>query len=247
MSNKNYKIYKCGGCVRDALLGIKSKDIDYSFVFEQIDESKTPQEYYQIMKDILIQRGIKIHVEKPDCYTIRGFDGKEDVDFVMARKESYPNPNSRIPKVEMGTLYDDLQRRDFTLNAMAEDESGNIIDFFNGRQDLHARVLKCPIDANTSFNDDPLRMLRALRFAITKGFKISASIDDVISGDQDMWDKFDRVVSRERVREEIQKMFKHDTTNSMKLLVELDEFSDINILERIFKDDFWMEITNKKR
>lgn len=243
---EKYKLYKCGGCVRDALLGIKSKDIDYSFVFEDIDYSKTPQEYYEMMKSILIQRGIKIHTEKPDCYTIRGFDGKEDVDFVMARKESYPNPNSRIPRVEMGTLYDDLERRDFTLNALAEDDCGNLIDHFNGVEHLKQGILKCPVDAKTSFNDDPLRMLRALRFTITKGFRMDSDIDEVISTDTEMWDKFARVVKGERVRDELTKMFKYNTIHSMMLLTELDSFSDINILERLFRDDTWLEVTNKK-
>ena len=244
---EKFKLYKIGGVIRDQLMGVKSKDIDYTFVFENIDPKITPQEYFAKMKDCLIQMGVTIWQERPDCYTIRGNNGSDDMDYVLARKESYPDPNSRIPVVEMGTLYDDQIRRDYNLNTIAEDDCGNLIDPFNGQEDIKNKILRCPIDAKTSFNDDPLRMLRALRFAITKGFKISDDINEVMTEDEVMWDKFDRVVSRERVREEIQKMFKYDTVSSMKLLVELDNFSDINILERIFKDDMWMEITNKKR
>lgn len=242
-----YKLYKVGGCIRDQYLGVKSKDIDYSFVFEEIDPNKTPEEYYKLMRQLLEEDGIKIYTEKPECYTILGRRGDEDVDFVMARKETYPDPTTRIPKVEMGTLYDDLERRDFTINAMAEDDCGNLIDPFNGLKDLNRRILRCPIDAKTSFNDDPLRMLRAIRFAITKNFSISDDIDDVMSQDVAMWDKFKTVVSRERIRDEIYKMMKHDTVKTVRLINDLDMFSNINILERIFENDLWLEPTNKKR
>lgn len=244
---KEFELYKIGGVIRDKLMGIKSKDIDYTFVFKNIDPKIKPEEYFNRMKKCLIQMGVTIWQERPDCYTIRGNNGQEDVDYVLARKETYPDTTSRIPIVQMGTLYDDQLRRDFRINTIAEDESGNLIDPFDGIKDIKNKILRCPIDAKTSFNDDPLRMLRALRFAITKGFIISADIDDVICQDVAMWDKFKTVVSRERIRDEIYKMMKHDTVNTMKLLNEIDMFSDINILERIFENDLWLEPTNKKR
>jgi poly(A) polymerase len=246
---EHYFLYKVGGYIRDRLLGIESKDIDYAFVFSDdvLEADANPEFYYELMKTILVSDGIKIYTEKPECFTVRGKYGNLDVDFVMARKETYDDPNSRIPTVKMGTLYDDLRRRDFTLNAIAEDEEGNIIDPFNGQSALKMGLLRCPVDAKTSFNDDPLRMLRALRFCVTKNFRMSGDILKVIRHDKDMWDKFAVVVSQERIREEVNKMFKHDTIRSIMILNDLENSSGLNIFKRIFGEEIWLKPTNEKR
>lgn len=241
--DKQFKIYKVGGCVRDSLLGLKSKDIDYSFIFEEIDRNITPDEYFIKMENILKSIGVEIFQLRPDCFTIRGRLNGESVDYVMGRKETYPNTESRIPVVEMGDLYEELRRRDFTVNAIAEDEDGNLIDPFNGVKDIKDKILKCPIDAKTSFNDDPLRMLRALRFAITKGFKMSSEVSMVILADEDMWEKFSKVVSQERIREEVFKMFKHDTIETIDLLCTFQMNSPINVMEKIFANGMWLKPT----
>jgi tRNA nucleotidyltransferase/poly(A) polymerase len=242
-----FKLYKIGGCVRDKLMGVKSKDIDYVFVFQEIDKNVTPENYFLRMEKCLLEMGVKIHITKPDCFTIRGKFNDEDVDYVMARKESYPNPESRIPIVEMGDLYADQLRRDFTCNAIAEDEDGLLIDPFGGQADLRKGILRCPISAQTSFNDDPLRMLRALRFSITKNFTMDASIERVILKDQEMWVKFINVVSEERIREEVYKMFKHDTIKTLRLLSDLEKLTNISVLKYIFGENMWLEPTTKKR
>ena len=244
---EKFKLYKIGGCVRDKLLGIPSKDIDYAFVFEDINKKITPNEYFLIMKECLLNIGVSIYQERPDCFTIRGKLKDEDVDFVMARKESYPDFTSRIPIVEMGTLYDDQQRRDFTLNSIAEDEDGNIIDPFDGQGALRLNILRCPTDAKTSFNDDPLRMLRALRFSITKGFRMNQDILKVIHHDKDMWKKFSVVVSQERIREEVYKMFNYNTIEAINLLTSINQLASVNILNKIFGEELWLKPTNEKR
>ena len=250
---KYYKLYICGGYVRDSLLGIKSKDIDFSFEFSEEFVEKFKDEpvsgFYETMNKILEKEGFEIFLETPKAFTTRAkfpsnhvFSGLT-ADFVLCRKESYPDPDTRIPKVEIGTLFDDLQRRDFTVNAIAEDEDGNLIDPFNGVKDVKDKILKCPIDAKTSFNDDPLRMLRALRFAITKGFKMSSEVGMVIMADEGMWEKFSKVVSQERVREEVFKMFKHDTVETLSLLLTLQTYSPINVMEKIFANGMWLKPT----
>lgn len=244
---ENYKLYKVGGIIRDGLLGIPSKDIDYSFIFEDIDLSVTADEYFIKMKNILIEKGVIIYQERPDCFTIRGRLDLEDVDFVMGRRETYPHSDSRIPEVVIGNLYDELARRDFTMNAIAEDEDGNLIDPFNGIQDIRDKILRCPIDAKTSFNDDPLRMLRALRFSITKGFGIPRDIADVINEDTDLWSKFSKVVSQERIREEVCKMMKHDSIGTIRLLSSFDDKSSLPILEKIFAEGMWLKPTTEKK
>lgn len=244
---ENYKLYKVGGIIRDGLLGIPSKDIDYSFIFEDIDLSVTADEYFIKMKNILIEKGVTIYQERPDCFTIRGRLDSEDVDFVMGRRETYPHSDSRIPEVVIGNLYDELARRDFTMNAIAQDEDGNLIDPFNGQKDIQDKIIRCPIDAETSFNDDPLRMLRALRFSITKGFGIPRDITDVINEDTDLWSKFSKVVSQERIREEVCKMMKHDSIGTIRLLSSFDDKSSLPILEKIFAEGMWLKPTTEKK
>lgn len=244
---EKFKLYRIGGCVRDKILGIKSKDIDYAFVFEDIDKKITPNEYFLKMEQCLIEMGVEIHVTKPDCFTIRGRFNGEDVDYVMSRKETYPNINSRIPLVEMGNLYDDQMRRDFTMNAIAEDEDGNLIDPFNGVDAINRRRIECPVSPSVSFNDDPLRMLRALRFSVTKDFALDVSIYEVIIKDIQMWEHFSRVVSEERIREELFKMFKHDSVQTMRLLIDLDDNSSVDIFGKILGDTMWLKPTTEKR
>ena len=253
MLNKNYKLYKVGGAIRDQIMGIPSKDIDYIFEFkkyfiQQYSYNKADWFYGQ-MNDILKEDGFEIFLETPEAFTTRArfpighqFEGLT-ADFVMARKESYPNKDTRMPVVEIGTLYDDQLRRDFTVNTIAEDEYGNLIDPFNGISDIKEGVLKCPIDAETSFNDDPLRVLRLFRFALTKNFIISADCANAVHNDK-MWVKFDKVVSRERVREELQKMFKFDSMGAIQLLHTINRKILKNI---VFKDDLWLKPTFEKR
>ena len=254
---KTYNLYEVGGCVRDRLLGLKSKDIDYSFEFTE--ESREHMKdwsvvaHYGRMNAILRAEGFDIFLMTKDCFTTRARFPKDHkhsnltADFVMCRKETYPHSDSRKPEVEVGTLFDDLRRRDFTMNAIAEDDDGNLIDPFNGIQDIRDKIIRCPIDAETSFNDDPLRMLRALRFSITKGFSITGDISKVIKNDVEMWSKFSKVVSQERIREEIYKMMKHDTVGTIRTLKWYDEKSTHHILEKIFAEGMWLKPTTEKK
>jgi tRNA nucleotidyltransferase/poly(A) polymerase len=134
------------------------------------------------MEKWMTDQGFTIFLSVPEMFTIRAkFPtdhkfAKLDADFVMARKEVGYIEGTRRPILELGTLEDDLMRRDFTLNAMAEDVDGNIIDLFNGQEDLQMKLLRTPLDAKITMMDDPLRILRAIRFSITKGFLIHHTI-----------------------------------------------------------------------
>lgn len=229
---EKFELYEVGGCVRDELLGIKSKDIDYSFVFKEIDNNLTPEDYFIKMKNCLIEIGVTIYQERPDCFTIRGKLNNKDVDFVMARKEIYSNPKSRIPIVEMGTLYDDQCRRDFTVNSIAKDFDGNIIDLFDGVKDLNDGILRTPTDAVTSLHADPLRILRAFRFKITKHLVFSDDLSNAICNFE-----VERLelVSTERVREELFKMFKHCTIRSLNLFYWLRN-NNYDLFKNIFDE-----------
>lgn len=217
-----FKMYEVGGCVRDEILGLKSKDIDYVVVPNEtlLEKYKTAHEMFVVLESHLSSEGFEIFLSTPNCFTIRakfpkGHKYQGVADFVLARKEVGYIPGTRTPIVIPGTLYDDLERRDFTLNALAKDEDGTIIDFFNGRKDLEDRALRTPLETDVTFNDDPLRILRAIRFSITKGFTLRY-LDYHISNYN--YETKMKVVSSERIREELYKCFKHDTMSTLDIL-----------------------------
>lgn len=218
-----FTFYEVGGKVRDEILGLESKDVDYVAVpgDELIEKIETAQEMFDLLEDYLNKEKFNIFLITRDCFTIRakfpeGHKYQGVADFVMARKEIGYIKGTRTPIVVPGTLYDDLERRDFTLNALAKDENGKIIDYFDGLTDLKRGVLRTPLDVKVTFNDDPLRILRAIRFCITKGFWIGAHMDGVIQ-DYD-YENGMSVVSAERIREELFKCFKFDTLKTLKTL-----------------------------
>jgi tRNA nucleotidyltransferase/poly(A) polymerase len=238
------KLYKVGGAVRDKILGVKTKDIDFTFVLDNLD--KTVEEGFQEMKSWMENEGFTIFLSVPEMFTIRAkfpkghkFEGL-DADFVMARKEIGYEEGTRRPILELGTLEDDLVRRDFTVNAMAEDEDGNIIDLFNGMDHLKFKILITPLDTNITMSDDPLRLIRALRFSITKDFRISNDIWNELNNFD--YDEKMGVVSIERIREELLKCFKHDT---LKTLNKLNEFKYLR--DYVFKNNLlWLKPTFEK-
>ena len=234
---KTYKEYLVGGAVRDEILGLNPKDLDYVFVFDNLDEDKTAQDCFGDMYEIILKKG-DIFLSTPSCYTIRYKDKetKEVKDVVMARKEVGYIPGTRTPIIKPGTLYDDLERRDFTLNALAKDEDGTIIDYFEGLKDLEAGRLVTPLETKKTFDDDPLRILRAARFSITKGFKLGYIMDDIQEYD---YESKMGVVSTERIREELLKCFKYDTLKTLEML------DNIPRLKRyIFKNNLlWLKPT----
>lgn len=242
------KIFKVGGCVRDSLLGVKTKDIDFTFVLD--DLNKTVEEGFKEMEQWMTDQGFIIFLSVPEMFTIRAkFPtdhkfAKLDADFVMARKEVGYVEGTRRPILELGTLEDDLVRRDFTVNAMAEDEDGNIIDLFDCLWALENKILITPLDPTQTFLDDPLRMIRALRFSITKGFTISPNVWAAIFIPT-LINKLQQVVSGERIREEVLKMMKADTVATLRLLNEIDKIEP-KFIEAIFSQGLWLKPTFEK-
>jgi len=237
-------MYEVGGKVRDEILGLTSKDVDYTVVPSEdlLKDIGSPHTMFNILEGFLKEEGFEIFLVTPDCFTIRAKFPKNHkyqgvADFVMARKEIGYISGTRTPIVKPGTLYDDLERRDFTLNALAKDEDGTIIDYFNGIKDLNEGVLKTPLKTKETFNDDPLRILRAIRFSITKGFRITPNMAIVIEN-YNYEDKMD-VVSVERIREELFKCFKHNTLETLRVLSEFPTLKNY-----IFKDNIlWLKPT----
>lgn len=253
LQNKDamFTFFEVGGKVRDELIGLNSKDIDYVVVpdmeyvrMKLLD--KGIDTVYRMLIAYLEIEGYTIFLQTPKMFTVRAkfpighkYEGIT-ADFVLARKEVGYKEGTREPIVVPGSLFDDLQRRDFTVNAIAKSENGDIIDFYDGVRDLKEKILRTPISGNITFDDDPLRLLRAIRFHITKGFKIDEPIKDYITN-FDYRNKF-QVVSEERIREELYKCFHHDTLLTLKVL---NNFS--NLRDYIFTETYlWLKPTNEQ-
>lgn len=242
------QIFKVGGCVRDSILGIESKDIDFTFVLDNLD--RTVEEGFEIMTKWLEHKEFTIFLSTPEMFTIRAKFPKGDpneglvADFVLARKEVGYKEGTRQPILELGTLEDDLIRRDFTLNAMAVDYDGNIIDPFGGQEDLAKCLLRTPLDPHVTMMDDPLRILRALRFSITKGFCIDDSIWVAIHRKRNpqILEKLEKVVSAERIRDEVFKMMKHDTVKTLELFREVEDTLP-GFTSMVFGRGLWLKPT----
>lgn len=188
--------YAVGGVVRDMLLYRESKDIDIVVVGSGIELAKATAHK--------LSPKLKVNVYK-NFGTAQFTWNEELVEFVGARKESYDR-NSRKPHVEDGTLEDDLSRRDFTINALAValngSEKGQIIDRFNGLEDLSNKLIRTPLDPDITFSDDPLRMLRAIRFASQLRFQIVPETYEAIVRNAYRLE----IISKERIAEEMNKI-----------------------------------------
>ncbi len=212
--------YTVGGCIRDGLLGVKSKDIDFAIEAES----------YEAMRDDLISKGTIIWQERPEFFSIRGKHPEwGNADFTLCRKEGFYSDNRHPDSVEVGTIYDDLARRDFTVNAIARTEEGYFIDPHNGIGDLDNMLLRCVGNTEQRFYEDPLRILRAIRFHIVRGFTLSRDIR-IAFLDDELLQKI-KTVSLERIYEELKKCFDHDSWGTIQFL------STYSQLERaIFRD-----------
>ena len=222
------EMYLVGGIVRDMLLGVPSKDHDFSVVMPP----GTP-EPFSAMRKSLEERGVEIFVETEEFLTIRGRFSRTDqeypgiaADFVLARKDSSTSDGRRPDYVEPGTLYDDLARRDFTVNAMALTRGASeeiLIDPFNGRKDLENMKLRFVGDPMTRIREDALRVMRAYRFCVTKGFTFEYETYEAIENNVEEICALLRKISEERRADELAKMFNYDTLGSLDILYKMDE------------------------
>jgi poly(A) polymerase len=196
ISDRDLPGFVIGGYVRDLLLKRESDDIDIVVLGSGIDLAKEVAER--------IGPGTRVNVFKNFGTAMLRFENLE-IEFVGARKESYRS-DSRKPVVEDGTLEDDQKRRDFTINALAislhRDTFGELVDPFHGRDDIEKKIIRTPLDPDITYSDDPLRMMRAIRFASQLGFRIEEQSLKSIARNRDRLS----IISRERITDELNKI-----------------------------------------
>ena len=233
--------YVVGGYVRDIFLERPSNDIDVVVVGSGI----------AVASELKQQLGRKAHLSVFKNFgTAQVKIGDEEVEFVGARRESYSR-NSRKPIVEDGTLEDDQNRRDFTINAMAiclnADRFGELVDPFNGLADLEDGIIATPLDPEVTFSDDPLRMMRCIRFATQLKFQIEERTFEAL---EHMANRI-KIISGERIKVELNKIIMADTPSRgfvdlqrcglLQLI--LPELADLDIVEqrngRAHKNNFY--------
>lgn len=195
LANKNnFEIYLVGGYVRDLLLNRPTKDADFTVVGDSIEFAKIVADHFHS----------KV-VAYPRFFTAMVPVKGSEFEFVGTRKEVYL-PKSRKPIVSVGTLEDDLRRRDFTINALAVslqyDNFGKLIDLFDGYKDLQNHIIRTPLDPKATFDDDPLRMLRAIRFSTQLDFDIE---EQTFLALKEMRERI-KIVSQERITNELLKI-----------------------------------------
>ncbi len=189
--------YLVGGFVRDKLLGRITRDADFVCVGDGIALAHAVAALFRPSPQVDYFKNFgTAHIR---------VDRDFDLEFVGARKESYQS-DSRKPAVEPGTIAEDQDRRDFTINAMAislnPDDFGKLVDPFNGQQDLEAKIIRTPLEPAQTFSDDPLRMMRGIRFATQLGFSIEESTwQGIIDNAHRI-----RIISQERITDELNKI-----------------------------------------
>ncbi|RZK91367.1 MAG: HD domain-containing protein [Pedobacter sp.] len=216
-ANTNTETYVIGGFVRDIYLNRPSKDIDVVVLGNGIAFAEKVGQRLKTNVAVFKNFGTAM-LKTADL----------EVEFVGARKESY-RADSRKPIVENGTLADDQLRRDFTINALAislnKANYGDVVDPFNGLEDLANKLIRTPLDPIVTFSDDPLRMMRAIRFATQLNFKIDQAAIDAITSQKERI----KIVSKERISDELNKIIL-----AKKPSIGFEYLFDTGLLELIF-------------
>ena len=237
---QDIEMYLVGGAVRDMIRGVKSNDWDFAVVAES----------YDAMREWLVANDFEIFLETPKYFTIRARAPKEafqfagidfagsTFDFTLCRKERDYTDGRHPAEVEVGTLEDDLARRDFTMNAIALDVTGVLIDPYGGAQDIEDKIIRC-VGGLERLSEDGLRIMRAIRFWAVLEFNFDPKIHSYLQTRDAVFDL--DLVSDDRIRQELAKALKANTADTIIILSELPDISNL-----IFNTKgLWLEPTSK--
>jgi tRNA nucleotidyltransferase/poly(A) polymerase len=239
----NVKVFLVGGAVREIVRGFPEKVKDWDFAIEA--------ESFEQMEKWVNYQGFEIFLKTPEYFTIRArasnpfyFAGMDmtgrTFDFTLCRTEGEYTDGRHPDSVNVGTIEDDLARRDFTMNAIAMNELKEFIDPFGGQKDIERKVIRL-VGGVERLEEDSLRMLRAVRFAVQLGFRMDGELFEFLhdENNQILLD----TVSDERVRDELHKAFKWDTR------VTLETLNKFHWMIPYFfsSDQLWLEPTSKKK
>ncbi len=214
-----FEFFEVGGCVRDSFLGVNSKDVD--FVVVSTTTTDTP---FSDLVSHLEDEGFSVWEVRPDFLTVRAGVPKghalrsrtKDADFVLARRDVDCSGGRKATSVMAGDLLGDLARRDFTVNAMALTVSGELVDPFDGLQDLENRVLRFVGTPENRILEDGVRVLRGFRFWLTKSLAPEPATLEALMSDVAV--SALSLVSEERTRDELEKMFKFNTLGTLEMI-----------------------------
>lgn len=224
----NFEVYVVGGYVRDIILNKECKDIDILVIGSGIEFATLVAKNFK--KEIVVY-------EKFGTALVNFNDIK--LEFVGARKESYRS-ESRNPIVTQGTLYEDIARRDFTINALAvslnKKNLYNLIDQYTGLHDIESKIIRTPLEPDKTFSDDPLRMMRAVRFASTLGFTL---FNETFEGIKKSAERI-KIISQERITDELLKIIR-----SKKPSVGIKLLYDTGLLKFIFPELNELAVMNR--
>lgn len=241
-----FEFFEVGGCVRDELIDPNTivKDVDFTVVANG-DNGSDP---FLNLVAHLESKGFKIWQLQPDFLTIRAQvpeshvlrSRTRDADFVLARRDVDCSGGRNATVVAAGTLEDDLGRRDFTMNAIAKNVAGELVDPFNGQSDIANRTIRFVGDPMVRIQEDAIRILRAFRFKLKLGFDIEAASQEALLSVKGA--ELLSLVSVERRREELDKMLLCDTLSTVEFVAQLPTHTK----EALFADSLKLTATMKK-
>lgn len=236
------RVFLVGGAVRDSLLGLSSKDLDFSVEIPELI-GQPADVGFTAMRDMIKAQGFTIFVESPEHLTLRAKfpkghkDEGQTGDFVLCREDGPSSDGRRPDWVKVADLAADLARRDLTINALARDEEGVLIDPHGGREDLEAGLLRFVGSAEDRLAEDALRAFRALRFSVTKRFTLT---DETVEALGAMHAEAFDAVSTDRMRDELHKMFATDTAAALVVLAQFPL-----LLEVALSRGLWLKPTTE--
>ncbi len=230
------EFFLCGGSVRDLLLGRTPKDKDFVML-----TSMSMKEVEAKLNELSKTEDTCIYQSKPEFNTIRCRIQGENVDLAFPRIDETTRRNTELQRFTLrtGSLMIDSKRRDFTINSLYMNEDGEILDFQNGIEDLNNKIIKCVGDPDERMKEDPVRILRAIRFSITLGFDIEENTLFALAWNRNLL--CNSYISNDRIKEEINRALKIDPLKTLNLLDKLDIFNILKVKNNKYK----IELTDR--